>query len=71
MKFPITYQEDPASKGKGIRGFGRIKVYLEKKLVGSIVAAPVSGYMYIPIRSTLRGETFPTVEEVKRSIEGR
>lgn len=69
----ITYQEDPQGKGPGI------VVRLDGKIVGSIMkvqrkpATPSSGYgdgwAYRP-KGGLLGEIFPTVAQVKKSLEG-
>jgi hypothetical protein len=51
----------------------RIDVYLDRKWIGSIKPAQdASGFFYQP-KSTgakIRGDIFPTIAEVKRSLEG-
>lgn len=46
-----------------------VRVFLERKMVGSIQVAD-GGFAYLPRGSRTSGETFPTVEAVKHSIEG-
>lgn len=45
------------------------KVYLDKKLVGCIIEFSNSFY-YQPKDTKIKGESFPTIRAVKRSIEG-
>lgn len=46
-----------------------IGVLLDGKVVGHILRKSTGGFVYAPKGSTLRGETFATVAEVKRSLE--
>jgi hypothetical protein len=49
---------------------GKIVVRLSRKIVGHIRKSKGGGYHYAP-KGGGWGETFPTVAEVKASIEGR
>lgn len=62
----ITYRHD------GLKPF-KITVKLSGKVVGHIKKSDVQpGYFYQPKGAKfITGGTFPTVEAVKRSIEGR
>lgn len=48
-----------------------VAVYLDKKRVGTIIGV-LNGYRYFPIREGgygTPGDTFPTIPEVKKSLE--
>ncbi len=65
----ITYQKYPNT----LANFG-IGVFLDSKLVGFIEKAPAGGYRYAvkgAPKANRYGDTFQTIGEVKRSIEGR
>lgn len=51
---------------------GDFAVYLGRKRVGTITDAPDrTGFLYIPAGiSRIEGDVFPTIEAVKRSLEG-
>jgi hypothetical protein len=55
----FSYREEP---GKSV------VVLIDGRVVGHILNTR-GGYVYAPKGSTLRGETLPTVPEVKRSLE--
>lgn len=59
----ITYRHD------GLQPF-RITVKNDRRIVGHIKRDD-TGYYYTPARTTLRGESFATVDGVKASLEGR
>jgi hypothetical protein len=57
----ITYQVSPLYPD-------RIRVYLQGKRIGTI--KPVhGGFAYYPVRSQTAGETLPTVEGIKATLE--
>jgi hypothetical protein len=45
-----------------------IQVKLDNRVTGGIKVVP-DGFAYFPVGSKLKGETFPTVEDVKKSLE--
>lgn len=65
MKDDITYREQLRAKN----GFKRLDVILGKRKVGEIRNFIDGGYAYFH-RGGMRGEAWPTVEAVKRDIEG-
>lgn len=63
----ITYENQNGRKISGERSWN-IDVRLDGKIVGDIRHS-VNGYYYKP-KGRKQGETFPTLEQVKRSLEG-
>ena len=49
---------------------GRMNVYLEDKVVGSILQVH-EGWQYVPRLSKQKGEVFPLLQECKRSLEAK
>lgn len=62
----ITYENQNGKKVGGVRLWG-IDVRLDGRIVGDI-RMNVNGYFYKPT-GRKPGETFPTIEAVKRSLE--
>jgi hypothetical protein len=55
----ITYRENPGRS---------VAVLASGRVVGHIYRT-TGGYVYAPKGSTLRGKCYPTITEVKRSLE--
>lgn len=57
----ITYERLPGDQ---------IRVRVAETITERIVRAAQGGWQYKPIASNLTGDVFPTIEQVKRSLEG-
>lgn len=55
----ITYKES----------LGDIQVRLDSKVIGRIVRKKGKGFAYRPKGSKIEGQVYPTVDEVKKSLE--
>jgi hypothetical protein len=65
----FTYRESTAKPTREAE-YKSVAVLLDGALVGHIYRN-AKGYVYAPRGSTLRGNTYPTVDQVKQSLESQ